>query len=170
MIDAYRKRVYKAQGILGRGRSFTDVPELQSYVSQLEGEPWYRCFWPHAFPIRVTDGRRRRSACGLPGEIRMPRWARFERVTLHEIAHSVSGTAAAHGPNFCRNYIRLAEGIFGRHAAMLLEGAFRGLNIKPDPETYTVAQATRVMKDRDARRVAEPPPAPRCCPTCERPY
>jgi len=41
-------------------------------------------------PPEVHDGRGRRSACGSIYAVRLPKWARFTEVVLHEAAHGIS--------------------------------------------------------------------------------
>lgn len=134
MPDPQKNKVYKAETILPDGKRFSEVPEVQAYVDRLLGERWFRKLWPGWKRIEVRDGRRRRRAASFGSMIKMPRWSRCEKYVLHEIAHSVTAHREHHGPEFCRNMIRLVEGVYGRHTAMLFEGALRGREAKVAPE------------------------------------
>lgn len=67
----------------------------------------------------IGDGRRRRSACYVPGlhQIRLPRWSRYRAVVLHECAHGLTpSNEASHGPRFCYVFSYLLWRYPGRNA------------------------------------------------------
>jgi putative metallohydrolase (TIGR04338 family) len=170
MSDPQRRRVYAAEKYIPQGRTLAEVPDVQAYVDRLVREPWFRYYWK-LNRITVKDGRRRSSgyANSWGDVIGLPRSTRFERYVLHEVAHLVS-VGDNHGPRYCRNFVRLVDGVFGRHTAMLLEGAFRGKGCEFAPETVTAKDAGARLQE-PAKAVPRPEvraAGPKCCPTCKR--
>jgi putative metallohydrolase (TIGR04338 family) len=134
--DYQRKKVYAAEAEFRsswKGTHFKTLHELRDYVKSVTTSPWWQSV-STTRDIRVLDGRGRRKACAwwdpktshLDEDCRytiaMPKWARCEQITLHELAHILSVTerdsptliVSPHGRNFCRANMQLVEVSAGR--------------------------------------------------------
>ena len=143
--DYQRKKVYAAEAEFRsswKGTHFETLHELRDYVKAVTTSPWWQSV-STTRDIRVLDGRGRRKACAwwnpktshLDEDCRytiaMPKWARCEQITLHELAHILSVTerdfpifpsgwkdgdhpVSPHGRNFCKANMQLIEVSAGR--------------------------------------------------------
>jgi len=109
--DSQRSRVYRweANALDRLCGSTVETLDLQACAAVME-RAW-RDYWPGC-PPQLRDGRGCRIARGGSLDIVLPRWARTERVVLHETTHALidraySRTCAAHGPEFVRLYVDL---------------------------------------------------------------
>lgn len=113
--DSQRSKVISATHALPPGKHIRTVPEIKGYVEKSITSRWFRNRWPWLKEIKIKDGRGRCNAgAGWNWHdnhfITLPRWARYERYLLHEIAHVVTPRRhAAHGPKFMKNFIALLE-------------------------------------------------------------
>jgi len=91
---------------------------------------WLRALVP-AYPgvgeLRVRSRRgQARAHYESPGTVALPApvlgepWALRESVVLHEVAHHLAGTAAAHGPAFTAALLDLVRHALGEEAAFVL--------------------------------------------------
>ena len=147
--DSQRSKVYKAE----QGHSlwfdealFDSVGEVQEWVDSICRSRWFKNrFRRHAIDpksvmrygrsadgIKVLDGRGRRRANGSTrGFIKLPIWTRSDMHILHEIAHVVtSPRVAAHGREFCANYLALVRQFMGREEAIELKTCFKKHRVK----------------------------------------
>lgn len=103
--------------------------QVGTIVRSLQSSPAFRRAFPgQNRPIAVADGRGRRRAGGsaLRRYITVPKWARFEKMVLHEVAHVLAPRFAHHGPDYAAVYFRLIALRWGPHYACLFEGALNG--------------------------------------------
>lgn len=101
---------------------FGSVPAVQRYVDEVLTLPAVQRKWPAVPPLTV---RPRRAATAAhyesrdgTGVIAVPDrdtadWAMRELVVLHEVAHHLSDTQPAHGPEFVAAMCTLAELVMG---------------------------------------------------------
>ena len=148
--DAQRSKVYKAEEdrrlAVDGAKHVMTLPEIRKVVADLIEDPRFPQYWPHVKVINVKDGRRRRSAYGCtpeetggPGEIGLPKFARYRLVVCHELAHVVTAEDAAwHGPEFCRNYLLLVGMLISGRCMHLLMESFEEHGVKylssPEPD------------------------------------
>jgi len=108
--DSQRAKVYRWEGdaLVGRLCGLaSQTLDLEACAALVE-RAWHD-YWPGC-PPQLRDGRGCRRAWGNHLEIALPRWARTERVVLHETTHALLYKLAAvsdHGPEFVRLYIDL---------------------------------------------------------------
>lgn len=134
VIDPQKNRLYAAEKMLAQHSVlYPAVSDIQSYVDSVLNRKLVREEFDNR-PIRVLDGRGRRSACATwEGEIKMPRWSRSTYVILHEVAHvltnrhrkmaprrwmqedgqSLPFEITPHGPMFVGAYLLLVDEFMG---------------------------------------------------------
>jgi putative metallohydrolase (TIGR04338 family) len=115
-------------------RRFADIASVQRYVDAVMGLPMVGTLWPAIPPVRVRERAGAARAHYSEGVIALPlsglgaqRWAARESVVLHELTHHVVAHGhphvAAHGPQFCTEFVALVEVVLGPEAALLLRAA-----------------------------------------------
>ena len=150
MYSAEKEATYKCKIVY-----LDSIHDIRDWVNKIVDSRWFQFRWPVEC-IRVTDGRRRSSACGSAqpdrifvradrsaryfgwkGTIKLPKWARYQMVVLHEIAHVVtdqeykrSDGIAAHGPEFCSNLLQLVRRWMGAEAHATLKESFKNGRVK----------------------------------------
>jgi putative metallohydrolase (TIGR04338 family) len=137
MRDTQRSKLYRAEGV-ATGKSFADIAEVRAYVEKINRSAWWRSH--HKFPgipIEVTDGRGRRKACALGMRtIKLPKWARYEEVVLHELAHTIItsrfgyGGAPAHGREFAKMLLLMVRHFMGKDDYETLKTSFKIAGVK----------------------------------------
>ncbi len=151
--DSQRSRLYDAERALRGGRRFVTVEECQAYVDGVLASEWWRSRFPRVRAIRVTDGRGRRHAGAFveSARIALPKWARTERVLLHEIAHHAAPrAAAAHGPEFARIYVELVREFRGEKPARRLLAALHAHRVRVEPAHPAERQRTMILRETTA--------------------
>jgi len=100
--DFQRSKVYSwQQSVFGRPTEKLTLEQCAELAEKICG-----------FKVIVKDGRGRRKACAYQGSrtIALPKWARNERVVIHECAHLLTDREhASHGAQYMKNYIELLE-------------------------------------------------------------
>lgn len=136
--DTQRARVYKCDRVLMEtAAALPSVRDVERFVKKTFASKRVREAFPKAMrPTLPTvgDGRGRRAACGGPGGIKIPTWARNEAVVLHELAHTIclrqGGREAFHGWQFCAVYLKLVLYLMGREAHNTLKAAFKANRVR----------------------------------------
>jgi putative metallohydrolase (TIGR04338 family) len=138
--DSQKSKLYRAERALARrGSTFQSIDEVRQYVAWVWKFKRIRKLWPHAFPPywnigdpQVGDGRGRRKAVGGVWGIKIPVWARTERVVLHELAHVIHMRSqgwdrdeAAHGWQYAAVFLKLVHIVMGGEAAAALKAGFK---------------------------------------------
>ena len=112
---------------------FGSVPAVQRYVDEVLTLPAVQRQWPAVPPLTV---RARRAATAAhyqnrdgAGVIAVPDrdtadWAMRELVVLHEVAHHLSDTQPAHGPEFVATMCTLAELVMGPELGHVLRAVY----------------------------------------------
>lgn len=149
--DSQRSKLYawerKALFPDEKDRRFLSLAECEDLIVRA----WrrYGIAWP---PPKVGDGRRRTGACYSRAfhMVKLPRWARFPEVVLHEVAHAIVGHHArrdisSHGPEFLRVYIELVA-IFLKKDAGEMKKSARGARLKVAPASQWGAPPARKAK------------------------
>lgn len=150
--DSQRGKLYKAERLVERGREFGTVEAVEAYLTRCFAQKWFRKHYPEVRYFRVHDGRRRTKAGGsghltISGgrcELWLPRWSRFERVVLHELAHGmtdiheeherVSGAWwAPHGWQYAKIFLDLVRHFMGAAAGESLRTSFRAHRVRYYP-------------------------------------
>ena len=138
--DNQRSKVYKADNVLKQySEPLPSVADVEQYVRKV----WDRKVLQKAFPNAlgrlwalpyVKDGRRNRTAKGCSLYIVIPRWARNSAVVLHELAHVITSRehqgVAAHGPEYCRVFLRLVQSMMGSEAHDKFKDTMKELKIR----------------------------------------
>ena len=103
------------------------IEEVQEFVDAVVASRRWRSRPGAARQIRVGDGRGRRSAGSVGGEIRVPRSSRTVPTILHELAHEWirDPATAVHGPEYAGAFLALVEEFIGADAAGFLREAYR---------------------------------------------
>ncbi len=107
---------------------FASVESVRRYVDDVLALPAVRRSWPEAGPLAVRSRRGRTAAhyerAGGDATIAVPdrstTWALRELVVLHEVAHHLSQTEPAHGPEFTSTFCELADAVMGPEVAYVL--------------------------------------------------
>ena len=157
MRDTQRKRVYDAEdAVIGKARLNSlagklSLAEATSVIMQLCRHPLIQARYEPMFraPIIVEDGRKMASGGLL--KIVLPRWARFDWVICHELAHLIlhreqqatfgrRNVYAGHGPEFCSIYLDLVEAAIGIEARQQLIASFIKHRVQYRPTQQLHAQ------------------------------
>lgn len=166
--DTQRSRVYACDKII---RPFSREPldtveQMEAYVSEVWSNYWLAKHYPamHARmydgPPKVHDGRgRSRRAGGNYRGVWMPRWARYETLLLHELAHTITqrvyGThVAAHGWQYCSVYLTLMLHMRGREAHDALKAAFKLHRVRYTAPRKAAPLSPEQKAERTARLAA----------------
>ena len=81
--------------------------------------------------VFVHDGRGRVKACAVGRIIKLPLWARSERVILHELAHVIQTERPGHGRQFCRIFLDIVRRWHSdRDAWRTLRASFRAHRVR----------------------------------------
>lgn len=127
MRDSQRSKVYTAESILGRGRVFANIGEVQRYVDKLVGSDWWRDRGWGRRPITVIEraAHARRSVAFYDSRrIEMSTRMLDEATVLHELAHIVT-MENGHGPAFVASFMLLVRKRMGLDAYRTLRVSFR---------------------------------------------
>lgn len=136
--DSQRSKVYKAGHQVDPGQRFETVSEIQCWVDKITTSKWWAKNFPNASTrVTIKDGRGRRNACAETiwhyPRLKLPRWARSQRVVLHELAHVASDDgdlSPSHGRKFCRAFLALVGRWMGSESQKELRESFRRHNVK----------------------------------------
>lgn len=197
--DSQRQKLYNAERAVPFGVTFDTVEDCQRYVNKVWASPWtLRRFvvsehtrqeikaHPNAAdyilskaqerkPPIVRPGHGSRSAFYRLGTITLPKWARNERVILHEIVHALrfrhvwNHTEPPHGWQFANTFLELVRHFMGREAHDTLKASFRKHKVRfrpPRPKRQLTperlaalrAQAARMHEIRRAAKAPESSP------------
>ncbi len=134
--DQQRSRVYKAERVLCYyDRKFETIHETRTYVKKLTTSAWFNRRRLDREEVQVADGRGTRKAFAYGNHtINLPRWARREKMILHELAHILLSSnlslEAAHGREFCRAMLALVKHQMGIDAYNELKAAYKKHRVK----------------------------------------
>lgn len=128
--------------VLEQERRFGTLEAVQSYVTAVQGQSWYRERYPSVKPLTVRKRRGNVWAHYSPVEHEIAlhdteqagrAWSLREVVVLHEMAHAVARTGANHGPRFVAEFIEHVRQVIGESVAFLLRDAMyqNGVQICP---------------------------------------
>ena len=117
---------------------FGSVESVQTYVDDVLSLPAVRDRWPATTPLRVRVRRGATAAhyerAGDAATIAVPEdrsaWALRELVVLHEIAHHLTDTDPAHGPEFVATFCDLAAAVMGAEVAFVLRMVYAKEGVK----------------------------------------
>jgi hypothetical protein len=147
--DSQRSKVYAAEREAGGIETYANertpveftlptVRDLEIYVAMVMGRQRLSSRYGEIVsyhPVRVGDGRRRRSACAGMHQIDMPRGMRTKWVVLHELAHVICSRledrlprdkrTAGHGWRFAEIYLYLVKTHLGQARHDALRAAFK---------------------------------------------
>lgn len=132
-------KVYKAEGLAmsvyagGNRKEEMTLQQAQKFVDAVLKRSFVQRNYPFKFPIKVLDGRGRRSACATfrHGEfvICLPKHMRNKYVILHEIAHHIN-RGHGHHAYFTTCLLDLVRNVLGKEQADALQGAFHFTGVK----------------------------------------
>lgn len=168
--DSQRSKVYAAEWhfCFSHSRKLTEMTDLQARVTQITASKWWRSRIKGWSRVKVKDGRGRRSACAWSWDfsIAIPRSSRTEGVLLHELAHLLTDhrhgrRIAAHGREFCMEYLALVRRFMGKHAHDELRAAFKAGGVKYRPKVQ-LSPEERQRRREQILAVAARTPAPAC--------
>lgn len=123
-MSVYADGVRKEEMTLQQAQKFVDAVLKRSFVQRN---------YPFKYPIKVLDGRGRRSACATfrHGEfaICLPKSMRNKYVILHEVAHHIN-RGDGHKAQFATCILDLVRNVLGKEQAEALQGAFHFTGVK----------------------------------------
>lgn len=158
--DQQRQRVYDAENALpSNGREYPTVADCKRRVNQIVNSAWWKKrTHKRRRLVSVHDGRGHRRAVSYGGTIALPKWARNDRVILHELAHEACPRGEKHGSQFARTYYDMVRRFWSVEMAerLLVEYAARGVKVdgKRLPRSkVTVEVREAVAKERTRRAV-----------------
>jgi putative metallohydrolase (TIGR04338 family) len=143
--DSQRSKVYKAEHLFtGENGHLQKKNASLDFWNKYLNERVVKSKWfgknfriTYDFRFKTKDGRGCRSANARTyhlgyqsdyarlGIITLPLWARQEIVVLHEAAHVVTHPKYAdHGPEFCRNFLKLVRHFMGVEVEKKLKKSF----------------------------------------------
>jgi putative metallohydrolase (TIGR04338 family) len=132
-------KVYKAEALAmsvyagGNRKEEMTLQEAQKFVDAVMKRSYVRKNYFFKYPIKVLDGRGRRSACATfrDGEfaICLPKQMRNKYVILHEIAHHIN-RGHGHHAWFTSCLLDLVRNVLGKEQADALQGAFHFTGVK----------------------------------------
>ena len=138
MRDNQRSKVYKAErsawAVYDENvMAYLSLDECQRFTNHIVR--CYKSVYTLHNPIKVKDGRGRRTACAdniwtCGGVIKLPLWARTKTVILHEIAHHIAGFEEAHGRKFAKIYLELVNKYIGKFEGSILRRAYKECRVK----------------------------------------
>ena len=160
--DSQRSKVYKAENMAFCADNRERHESVEAVITRLNSwisQSWFRSKW-QVRKVGVYDGRGSRRAKFLRNTLlkigdelvlcavfSFPKWSRMEWVMIHELAHAVTpGHVAAHGREFCQNYLLLVRHYLGAAAERRLKIYFRKHRVKYKPK--------RVMTEEQRARLA----------------
>ena len=113
--DSQRSKLYSAEYVI-HGQEFADMAAVHAYVEKINMSDWWKKHnYFYSIPVEVLDGRGRRKACAIGMRvIKLPKWARYESVILHELTHLVIHSrfgymVAAHGTEFAKMLLLMVQ-------------------------------------------------------------
>jgi len=140
--------------------------QCKAYMEKIVSYEWFTSRWHISTPSyivgnapNVGDGRARRRACWdiSAYEIKLPIWARTERVILHEMAHWIVDTAkvprvdgqglwipqydrnhAAHGKEFAAVLLELVRLQLGAEATKALKASYKAKRVSRDKQPQPI--------------------------------
>jgi len=149
--DSQRSKVYKAEHLfIGENDHLQIKNKNLDFWTEYLSKKVVKSKWfgnnfkvTNGFRFKTKDGRgcRRATAktfymgyqkdCVRLGVITLPLWARQEIVVLHESAHVVTHPRYAdHGPEFCRNFLKLVRHFMGVEAEKKLKKYFANNKVR----------------------------------------
>lgn len=156
-IDSKRSKLYRSEDILDgfSKRKFETIPECEKYLKSIVKSQWFKKHFP-SIPtdVQIHDGGGMRSAQGGGARymgvvwMALPKWARKDWVIIHELCHTVTDVDdAAHGREYCQNYLKLIQHYLGREAARALKVEFRKNKVwyKPKRKPMTTEQRLKAI-------------------------
>jgi putative metallohydrolase (TIGR04338 family) len=175
LSDNQRSKVYNSEDALVGFKSkmgekmLGDNPttkQCKAYMEKIVSYEWFTARWHISTPSyivgnapNVGDGRARRRACWDASvyEIKLPHWARTERVILHEMAHWIVDKAtvpredgrgfwirqydpdhAAHGKEFAAVLLELVRLQLGAEATKALKASYKAKRVKRDKQPQPI--------------------------------
>ncbi len=136
--DFQRSRLYSAQtrllpaGLSGRQFDPDGINghlQIESYLKRVVESDWFKKRWPYIISseLWVMNGEGPTARGGATTDngyvIKLPSWAREERLALHELAH-VCTLGDAHGKVFAGVLLELIRYWMGQTAAAMLEDGY----------------------------------------------
>jgi hypothetical protein len=143
MRDTQRSRLYDWERALDMDDTPMPLPEVVRFVNQV-------CHDYGRRTIEVRDGRRRRRGVAWGSStISLPRMARSRWYVLHEVAHCLSASDPAHGPE----YARLLAELYHRYCGV----SMAALRAKATEHRVRWARSTKVRKpiSREERKLKD---------------
>lgn len=159
--DSQRSKVYTAEWATERGkaeRRFDEMSDLKARTKQIVESKWWRDRIRFRRTVTVKDGRGRRLACADSWDfsISLPRHQRNDWVLIHELAHLLADNIhgrriAAHGREFCMEYLALTRRFRGKAAHDDLKASFKKHGVKYRPKV----QLSQEERQRRRQRALE---------------
>lgn len=179
--DTERMKTYRAEWAFqsmnpeGSGREFTDIKEVQKYVTRICKSKTYTNLWLEAYESRkdkdigailrgtkVTVAAKKRNGAGNAGMAYVDlnhivldtKTGMNEYTILHELAHCIGH--AHHGRSFRQALVKLVSRFMGVHSATTLKKSFKMYKLaygnarKPMTFDQWVASKNRMEKMRES--------------------
>lgn len=135
--DFQRSRLYASEDSICQGQSFTRIEEIREYAERVCSSEWVREYFPLYTPPKVYLSNFKNSYYyhGTHSIFLCPPH-RYERIILHELAHSfVPRPHAYHGRMFCAVYLDLVQHFMPDSIATSLKVSMREKGVRFSPHT-----------------------------------
>lgn len=151
--DSQRKKLYTAEteASLGGKVKFPELPDCEAYLRKVWTAEWTQAHFERArvYPVpAIRDGRGATRATGSLRNIKLPRWARYDWVILHEIAHALTKERPAHGRDFARHFLALVRHFIGAQAGATLKVAFKKHRVRWKPKRALTPERLAQLRAR----------------------
>lgn len=127
--DFQRQRVYDSENVFWGGPVMT-LSECQEYVDSITRSAW----WRHRGGLRrvyVIHGTKNGRAWASYDKIKTSPDSRKKWAMLHELAHILTPSeVAAHGPEYCANYVAIVRQFMSKSDGDKLRHSFREHRVK----------------------------------------
>lgn len=132
MRDSQRQRVYDSERQVpwvGNSAVVISLEQCQVFVDSVTHSAW----WKRRCSIRnvtVTADARNGRAWAHYDRIRTSPEARVRWIMLHELAHIMTSSSYAHGPEYCANFVALTRQFLSKAEGDALKAAMRKNRVK----------------------------------------
>lgn len=134
MTDRRRAQVYAAEAMAFEGTDIEEVTSIEMLIALAErliAEPWWMAP-PVEIGLARSDARSSSTRWIRDGSVRI-RLASPQctpATLVHELAHALAGSAAAHGPVFRRAHVDVATRAFGVVRGQWLQDAYLSIHLE----------------------------------------
>ena len=146
-----------------------DTTGVWVFFERITKDPWFLRHYGR-WTLWLRNGQGARIARGAyrgedlfrrhVADLKLPRWARYRQMILHELAHAVasqihgSGNIQGHGREYAAIYLDLVRHFLGAEAARQLRASFKAHGVKHRPKRVLSPEQLEVMRERGRQLAA----------------